>query len=368
MMQTPLHVLVVHTNRVWGGGEQQILLLLLKLRERGVVATLLAHPGGQLYARARQAELDVLPLPLIARGGWPMAWHALIPLLAKRRVDVIHAQDSKGLNLGCGLARYLHRPLVLSRRIASPVRGNFFSRRKYSTHHISLVLAVSETVRQIFIASSGYPADHVVVASDGLDLAALEQVPRDETLRARYGGARLVCGLGKLAAKKNWGFMIRVAAQMAAQEPALHWLLAGEGPERRWLEQRVRDAGVAERVHLLGFQPEAIRLLKSCDLLFFPSLREGAAVTIREAMALGVPVVAVNTPGVCESLAGHGWLVEPDDVAGAVAAVRDALSAQASRTERLRGARELARRMYSADGTADATLGAYQRVCADGER
>jgi len=363
-MQTPTHVVLVHTNRAWGGGEQQILLLLLKLRERGVMTTLLAHPGGQLYTRAQQEKMKVLPLPLIVRSGWPIAWRALVSLLANQCVDVIHAQDSRGLNLSCGLARFLRRPLVLSRRIASPVRDNFLSRRKYSISCVNLVLVVSETVRQIFVSSSGYPADHVMVAPDGLDLRALEQASRDGAWRVHYGATQLVCGLGKLAAKKNWDFMIRVAGQMAQQEPALHWLLAGEGPERRRLEQLARDLGVADRVHLLGFRSDAISLLKSCDLLFFPSMREGAAVTVREAMALGVPVVAANTPGVCESLAGHGWLVEPDDIAGAVTAVRAALTINAAQAEKLHAARKTAGQRYSIDVTVDATLKAYQRVCA----
>ncbi|MCX6996507.1 MAG: glycosyltransferase family 4 protein, partial [Kiritimatiellaeota bacterium] len=362
-----LHVVQLHTSRGWGGGEQQVLLLLSRLQARGVRATLCAHPDGQLWMRARSAGLDTLPLPRLARWGWPGAWRLLAPLLAPLSVDLFHAQDSRSLSLGLGLARAEQRPLVLSRRIASPVRGNFCSRRKYAARRISAVIAISETVRQVFTQSSGFPPERIYLAPDGLDGAALERVLPDTELRRTWQAAGLVGGLGKLSPGKNWGFLVRVAARLARPAPDLHWLIAGEGGERRRLERLIRELGVGGRVHLLGFRADALAVLKSCDVLFFPSRREGAAVPVREAMALGVPVVATDTPGVRESLGGHGWLVRPGDVAGAAEAVLAALRDDAVRAAQIAGAREFAQR-FSADAMADATVRVYREVLAGAAR
>jgi glycosyltransferase involved in cell wall biosynthesis len=364
-MPLPRHVAHLHTGLDWGGGEYQVAHLVRALTASGVATTLWASRGGLLLSHAVKRELPARALTGPWR--WPLGHIPLCRQLARDGVDILHCHDSRALGLGIRIRRRLGVPLVLARRIASPLRTNALSRAKYSVRHIDAVVAVSETVGEVF-CRSGFPRDRVFVAPSGLDLKALDGLARDEPFRESFGAGLLIAGIGKLARKKNWPLFIRTAASAAAVGIDAQWLLVGDGPDRRALEALARDAGVASRVRFLGFRPDAAQILKNCDLLFFPSLREGAAIAVRQAMALGVPVVAVDAAGTAESLDGHGWLVSPDDVAGATRAVVEALTNTGMREAVCRDARRSARERFSFDRTLAGTLDVYASVLASTAR
>lgn len=354
----PPRVAQLHSNTEWGGGEFQLLELARGLDARGVFSLLFTPGSGPLHREAEHAGCRVERLP--AGGGWERyrELRRACDLLRELRINLLHAHDSASATVGNRLSRRTGIPLLLSRRIASPIRRNPGSRRKYSARRLAAVLAISETVREVFLRS-GYPPERVHVVPSGLDLATLDALPTDPAFRNRFGEGPLVGGLGKLSSKKNWQMLVRTAARLKQRGRTIQWVLIGEGPQREALEHLVQSSGVSDCVHLLGFLPQASRLTRNLDLLFFPSLMEGASVTVREAMALGVPVVAVNAPGTMESLAGQGWGVAPDDIEGAADAVEEALFDATLREARRRGAQHYARAHYRFERTVNATLQAY---------
>jgi glycosyltransferase involved in cell wall biosynthesis len=355
----------LHTGRDWGGGEHQVAQLLRAMVRAGVPATLWARRGGLLGSRLLAEGLPVRTLS----GLWrvPLGDLGLSRQLASAGVTLLHCHDSRALSLGIRLRRRLGVPLVLSRRIASPLRANPISRAKYSPRHVAAVVAVSETARDVF-CRDGFPRDRVFVVPSGLDLAELDQLTPDNVFRQTLPGRYVVAGIGKLAPKKNWPLLIQAARAMQGTGLDVTWLLIGDGPERRTLETLARDLGVTERVHFLGFRADATRLLKSCDLLFFPSTREGAPGTVRQAMALGIPVVAADAAGTVESLGGHGWIVGADDVAGAVRAVTEALTDTARREAVTRAARVSARERFAFERTLGGTLEVYASLMGSPDR
>jgi glycosyltransferase involved in cell wall biosynthesis len=317
--------------------------------------SLFADASGALFRRATEKGLPVEGLAgLFGVREIAQRLRGMSPVL-------LHAHDSGALRLGIRVGGKLGLPVVLSRRVASPLRRNPLSARKYSARRIDAVIAISQTVKDVFIRG-GYPPERVHVVPSGLDIEALLRVESDAALIGRRGEAVVVGGMGKLSRKKNWQFMVRVAAAMKEEADGIRWVLAGDGPERARLEKLAARLGVEDRFEFLGFRPEGARLLKCFDLLFFPSRREGASVTVREAMVLGVPVVAVNAPGSMESLAGHGWSVADDDVEGAVRSVREALFDAGRRQAVIDGARGSALERFSFERTVEGTLAVYGRV------
>lgn len=354
-----MRVVHLNTNREWGGGEDQVLHLLRALRERRVDVSLLGFAASELASRAAEQGLPVLELPARCRLPLCPGGRATVAAaLRERDADVLHVHDSRGMTMASGLRGRLGLPVVLSRRVASPVRRNPRSKRKYSVRHVDAVIAISNTVKEVF-ARTGYPADRIYVVPSGLDLEAIDSIAPDPELRERYGARALVGGIGKLSKKKNWQFMVRVAARLAKtrERSALRWILCGEGPERPRLQALCRDLGVSDTVSFLGFRTDADRILRSLDVLFFPSVREGASVTVRKAMVMGVPVVAVDAPGTMESLAGHGWRVRDGDVEAGVRSVEAALDRGPHHA-----ATDYARRHFSLERTVRGTLEVYRAV------
>lgn len=367
-MHQPLHVAHLHTGWGWGGGEHQVALLVRALSEAGTRATLWARRDGLLLGRAAGQGLPARPLP----GRWrlPFGHIRLCRDLERGGIDLLHCHDSQALALGIRVRRRLGLPLVLSRRVASPLRRNPVSRAKYSARHIDAVVAVSATVRDVF-CRGGFPEDRVFVAPSGLDLAYLDSLDRSEAFRASLGGGRIVVGIGKLAPKKNWPLFIRTAAAATAAGLDASWLIVGDGPDRRALESLARGEGLASIVRFLGFRDDAARILRNSDLLLFPSIREGAPGVVREAMALGVPVVAADAAGTAETLDGHGWLVSPDEARDAARAVIGALTDADLCGAVTRAAQRSARERFAFDRTRAATEAVYARVAGlqpDGRR
>ena len=358
-MPQPRHVAHLHTRMEWGGGEYQVAHLVRALQASGAATTLWATRGGLLMSHAIEHELPAHVLPNL---WWlPLGETPLCRQLARDGVDLLHCHDSRALSLGISIRKRLGVPLILARRVASPLRSNPLSRAKYSPRHVDAVIAISETVREVF-CRSGFPEERVFVVPSGLDLAALDRLVRDESFRRPFGTGQVIAGIGKLAPKKNWPFLIRTAASVAAAGIEAQWLLVGDGPDLSKLEAMARDLGVASRVHFMGFRSDAAQILKNCDLLFFPSIREGASVTVRQAMVLGIPVVAVDAAGTAESLDGHGWLISSDDVDGATRAVVEALTDAVKREAICRAARHSARDRFAFERTLQGTLEVYASV------
>ena len=353
----------INCNRDWGGGENQILHLAQALAARGEDVVLLAHPQGELLRRALDCGLNAEPLPLLF--GRPSV-RRTAGLVKRLGLDLLHVHDSPGGRLGAAVGRRLDLPVILSRRVASPIRRNFASQRKYTATNFAAVIAISNTVKDVFLSTCSYPADRVFTVPTGVAIGELDAVERDSALRKSFGGKYLAGGAGKLSPKKNWGFLVRVAAYI--QENGLldiQWVIAGEGDERENLEALIGELDVADRVHLLGFRKDVLRILKSLDLLFFPSRMEGASVTVRECMVLGTPVVAVEAAGTMESLAGNGRGVPDGDVAAAAEAVVEVLTNSRLRDDYIAGARRHAVEHYTYDRTVDGTLDVYRKITAE---
>jgi len=124
-------------------------------------------------------------------------------------------------------------------------------------------------------------------------------VPADAraALRRSWGvpdGALVVGSVGRLAAVKNYGLLVRAVASSGLD---VHLVLAGEGPERPALLAIAHALGIAPRVHLLGHCNDVDRVLGAFDVFVLPSFSEGMSNTLLEAMAAGVPAVASAVGG-----------------------------------------------------------------------
>ena len=356
------HIGHLHTGTGWGGGEYQVLNLLTGLSQRKIKATLFAHPKGRLFAQARKSGLAVEPLIIPALSRFlPFTFFNFSQRFQEQPVDLLHVHDSRATTIGVRAAKGLRVPIVLSRRIASPLRRNLISRKKYSSRNIDAVIAVSQTVKRV-VAQSGYPQERIHVVASGLDIPFLDNIQPDDQFRRKFEGAFLVGGIGTLSVKKNWKMLIEVAAHIGATRKDIDWVLVGDGPERNRLEKLAERYGVSNRIHFLGFQPDAARLLRNVDVLFFPSLREGTPGVVREAMILNVPVVAVDAPGTVEALGGHGWPVKSDDITGAADIILKILHEPEMRAVACEKARQSALQRFSIHRTIQETIDVYHTV------
>ena len=135
---------------------------------------------------------------------------------------------------------------------------------------------------------------------------------------------RLVVGtVANLRATKGWPDLLEAARQVLDEVEEATFVAVGQGPMEDEIRQLHADLRLGDRFLLLGFRPDAVRVMAGCDVFCLASHHEGLPIAVMEAMALGLPIVATDVGGVSELVADrvHGRLVpprRPDLLAGAL--------------------------------------------------
>ena len=114
-----------------------------------------------------------------------------------------------------------------------------------------------------------------------------------------------VCNLitiGRLEREKRYDRLLDIAAELQKRGFAFRWYFAGDGPLREEIERQLTERGLSGCVTLTGYMENPCPLLARCRALVLFSEYEGTPVTIDEAKALGVPVIANDVGGVREML------------------------------------------------------------------
>ena len=178
---------------------------------------------------------------------------------------------------------------------------------RVTERHVTAHVAVSESVAQFSIKKAGLWREKMVVIPNGIDASLYDVEPVSPAAGDRNKNRAKILYVGRLDPQKNVqmiiGIMPRLLEMLAEEHgPAVELLIAGEGPDREWLERLRAELELEDRVHLLGYRDDVPRLLKEASLLVLPSLWEGMANAVLEAMAAGRPVVASHVEGVAELL------------------------------------------------------------------
>jgi glycosyltransferase involved in cell wall biosynthesis len=188
----------------------------------------------------------------------------------------------------------------------------------------SAVYAVSEDLRRHMVAE-GFPQSQVHVVHNGIDPGPQVSGTERRAARAALGlpeDALVVGTVGRLDPVKDFETLIRGFAECADRLPRARLVIVGEGPERASLEAVARDSGLDGLVVFTGHRQDVRALLPAFDLFVNSSIHEGISLTILEAMAARVPVIATSVGGNPEIVtADTGVLVparSPESIARAL--------------------------------------------------
>jgi glycosyltransferase involved in cell wall biosynthesis len=183
-------------------------------------------------------------------------------------------------------------------------------------------IAVSESVRSQLHHRLSVPHSKIDVVPNGVAIDEFRQEPLASVRDSITGGAGLHVALvvARLVEQKGHRFLLEAATRL----PNVIFLLAGDGPAERTLQQQAQDLGVASRVRFLGYRDDVPALLANCDLFVLPSLFEGLPIAVLEAMAARKPVVATSVGGTGEAVVHSetGLLVPPSDAPALADAIR----------------------------------------------
>lgn len=183
----------------------------------------------------------------------------------------------------------------------------------HKCHHI---VVPSESMKEQLSQEYGL-TERVTVIPTGVDMRPYQDADGSAIRAARgWGDDPVLISIGRLAPEKNWKTLLQAFAHVLMHHPALRLVLVGDGPSLEELKNFARELGVFHRVDFTGIVPfeEIPNYLKAADLFGFASTSETQGLVTMEALAAGLPVVAVDAPGTRDVIRNeHDGLLTPND-------------------------------------------------------
>jgi L-malate glycosyltransferase len=238
---------------------------------------------------------------------------------------------------------------------ALKTRLNFFLLSRF----FAKTVAVSRDIGEHLVLQYGIPEKKVAVIHNGVPM------PISGSGQAGTHSDISIGSSGRLFPVKDYPLMVQVAALVAPRHE-VRFLLAGEGGSRGEIEALIADCGLKDSFTLLGHLGDMDAFYRGLSIYLNTSLHEGIPMTILEAMARGVPVIAPDVGGISEILEHgvQGFLVQGRAPADFAARCLELIENNELRSAMARAARERANGFFSAEQMANGYRQLYLELLA----
>lgn len=305
-----------------GGTERLVVELARRLQDRAPAMVCCLDDAG---AWARELQPYGIEVVALERGSGfrPMLGRRVADLARRHEATVIHAHHYSPFVYSCLSRAWRPRSRVVftehgrlsdtppsaKRRLANRILARFPSR----------VFAVSEDLKR-HLEGEGFAPDALEVIYNGIEVGPVPDAALREAVRQALGvdaGTFVVGTIARLDPVKDLGSLIGAAATLRGVLP-ITVVIVGDGPERNTLEAEARRLGIEREVRFLGHREDARRWLAGCDVYVNCSISEGVSLTILEAMAAALPIVATRVGGTPEVVDAASGRLIPSRDAGAL--------------------------------------------------
>ena len=332
--KTPLRVLHYLYGESRGGIEEHSLSILSALSREGNICHLAASPAllEQLNGEVSANSIRTLAIRRTGALDYRDALRFVL-FVRKNRIEIVHSHLMIGSMFASPLARLARIPGVVETFHLREVwrESKRFKRSFWFDHHLARFvdryIAVSDATAQHLLLTKRIERTKVRTILNGRDLDRFHppSVEEAEVARRELGikGGLMVLLLGRLEEQKGHAFAIEALRQIHERSPNIFLFFAGEGQLESKLKEQCKNANLLNVIYFLGRRNDPERLLEAADLVLLPSTFEGLPLSIVEAMACAVPVIASDIDGTREIVIHEqtGLLVPPEDASSIAASI-----------------------------------------------
>ncbi|MBN1163392.1 MAG: glycosyltransferase [Candidatus Krumholzibacteriota bacterium] len=361
---------VIHVLRSLEFGGAEKLVLDLAGTQKGTTAVnpflVCVKSLGPLAERARELDLDPTLVGL-GRIKFLSAIHRLIRLFSRLHPDIVHTHNLVAHTHAAPAARLAGIPVVHTKHgkgLTSFSRAPFL--RRFLYHLADRLVVVSRETGESFQRKAGVDPDRMVVIYNGIDTSRFPG-SGGAAVRDKLGiadGTRVVGAVSRLDPVKDHATMLKAFRRASRRYDDCVLLIVGDGPERGRIEKLIAELGLEGKVLLPGFSGRVPDYLAAIDLFLQPSTEEGLSLTILEAAAAGVPVVATPVGGTPEIIEDgiSGLFVEVGDVESLSRGIIDFLENPEPFRERAQRARRKIEQRFSLSSMTSEYQALYEDV------
>jgi glycosyltransferase involved in cell wall biosynthesis len=320
----PAPILLAHYGENWIRGSERTLLDLLTHVDRDRFLPILWCNGEMVADEARKLDVTVYHSRFSVLYDWEPPRYDVarfVSLVREGRkivrahgIRVLHANSAAPNQWLVPVSRSLRVPLLCHLLAPYSARERF----TLGVHLATLIAGVTRGCTDDLLAD-GLPESSVSTIHCGVDLGAWRGWDQSG-LRSQLGIRPqdiVITQVGSLIHRKGHDILLRAVADLRQVRPNIRVILVGDGPDRQEIENVVRELGLVDIVHILGFvdSPAGVIFRDATDIAVSPSRVEGFGLTVIEAGAAGLPVVATATTGMSEIITNErtGLIVPIED-------------------------------------------------------
>ncbi len=324
-----MNVLQLISSSGFYGAEAMILNLSRTLRQKGHTVRVgvfvnRQNPNDEIAKRARELDFEVITLPCGGRLDVSTV-RCIRAYIERGGTDVVHSHGYKS-NLYALAANCINKRILVSTchnwTGQTPALRAYGMLDRFGLRFFDRIVCVSESVRSRLI-QSGVPDRKLDVILNGIAASDFANAPCERNL-----DEPLIGMVGRLVDAKGFQLVLRRAPAILKQFPKARFALIGEGPQREEWTRLVKELGIESRVSFAGVQKEMAPIYGSFSMFVLPSFNEGMPMTILEAMATGVPVIATRVGSIPRMIHHEqtGLLIDKGDGAGLQSAIERLLA------------------------------------------
>ncbi len=367
-----LHLRVVAGT---GGGPEKTILnspRFIRMHGYEAQAVYLCPPGDRVAESLKQRAMAAeCPLTIMKDKG-PFDWRVvrdIVKLCRQNKIDLLQTHDYKSNAIGlvvrrfhrCALASMLHGWTDMSGRMPIYKRVDQWC----LPHYESLICVSQDLVDEC--KRLKIPDKKIHLVHNAIDTKQFSKKLATDVAKATIGASsdRILVGtVGRLSPEKGFLQLIEVIHHLQRSSIAIDLWIAGEGPQRDELTERIRDLGMEDSVRLLGQLDDTRLFYQAMNLFVLNSIREGLPNVVLEAMAMETPVIATRIAGIPTLIrpSETGRLVEPDSPSELAKSILEAIRDVEKTQAMVLGARRLIELEYAFEVRMQRIAYLYDRI------
>lgn len=303
---------------IWGGGEKWHFSAAEFMAKKGHEVFVLCDPDGELSQRVRAtSNLAPVDIKVNKHSYWnPFALLKTYSTLKKLKLDALIFNAPHDVRNVAFIARQLGIKKIIYRDgMPVPIpekKSTILAFQKGLTH----IVSISKENRRILqektpCLSAGH---EIKILTNAFDFSLVPEKQPDQKTDQAPRPLTLVT-TGRLSEQKGQIYLLEACALLKSRGHQFILNMIGDGELKEQMVQKVKELGLEDRVHFLGFQKNVYEHLLASDIFVFPSLWEGTASSIIEAQACGLPVVCFEISSMPEMVEHQvtGLLSRPKD-------------------------------------------------------
>lgn len=310
---------VLHTewSDGWGGQEIRIINEMIALRENGVELFLACKEDAKIKQKAIENDFEVFTLPFRGNTDFKTLF-SLMKIIKNHKIDIVNTHSGKDTWVGGIAAKLAGAKFIRTRHLSNKIKSSRFN---FINELADFVFTTGERVREDMIINNRIKPKKIISIPTGIDDEIFNpfnfEKEKSRNTFSLQDDEIVIGNLGVLRSFKRQDVFIDIAKKLVKVYPEknLKFLIAGEGPQRKDLEEKIAQFNLEDKVILLGHITNVPEFLSAIDIFLFTSdSKEGVPQSVMQALLMDKKVIATDVGSTSDLFNNNNFILVDFDL------------------------------------------------------